>query len=487
MRRAGIALALGLVVLAATVAGNALRARSRQIAVASVPPGAVDPGAVTRFAGALRLPTVSHQDPTQDDPAPFAALHRYLAATFPRVHATLRRETVGGRSLLFTWPGREPSLKPLLLLAHQDVVPVDPASESAWTHPPFAGDVADGFVWGRGAMDDKGALVGLLETVETLVADGFAPRRTIVLAFGHDEEVGGGEGAVALARVLRERGVAPALVLDEGLAVTEDAVPDVAAPVALVGIAEKGYVSVELAVVAQGGHSSTPPRETAVGILAGAVAALERHPMPAAIGGPARRLFEFVGPEMGVVDRTAVANLWLFGPLVVRRLATTPATDALLRTTTAPTMLEGSVKENVLPVRARAVVNFRIRPGDTVAGVLAHVRRVVGDARVQVAPYGPTRSEPSPEASVESAGFLALARTIREVFPGAIVAPSLVLGATDSRHYAVLGADVYRFLPFRLRLDDLKRVHGVDERLPVADYEEAVRFYGRLIRNLDAP
>jgi carboxypeptidase PM20D1 len=487
MRRV-VALATGvLVALAVVLVVNALRFTSRQIPVEPAPAMSLDADVATRLAAAIRFHTVSHQDPAAFDGAPFLAFHRYLAETFPGVHRTLAREVVAGYSLLLTWQGQDRSLPPLLLLGHQDVVPVDPTTASAWTHPPFAGEIADGYVWGRGAMDDKASVLGLLEAVERLLAGGFRPRRTVYLAFGHDEEVGGARGALAIAALLGERRIAPSFVLDEGLAVTEGIVTDVPAPVALIGIAEKGYLSVELTVQAEGGHSSTPPPETAVGILAAAIQRLERQQVPAAIAGPARRLFEFLGPEMGFTNRLALANLWLFAPVVTGRLAGSPATNALIRTTTAPTMLEGSVKENVLPARARAVVNFRILPGDSVAGVLAHVQTTVADARVLAAPLTVTLSEPSPESSVTSPGFLAIERTIRQVFPGSIVAPSLVLGGTDARHYAKLSPDVYRFLPFHIRPDDIRRLHGIDERMAVDDYAAAVRFYAQLIRNADAP
>jgi carboxypeptidase PM20D1 len=473
--------------LVVVVLANTLRFRSRQPAVAPAPPLALDADVAQHLAAAIRFRTVSHQDPADDDRAAFVAFHRWLAETFPRAHAKLAPETVADASLLFTWKGRAADAAPVLLLAHQDVVPVDPATETAWTHPPFAGEIADGFVWGRGALDDKASLVGLLEAVERLLAEGFEPRRTVYLAFGHDEEVGGAHGATTLAARLGEHGVVPLVVLDEGLAVTEGIVPDVASPVALVGIAEKGYVSVELVVQAEGGHSSTPPHETAVGILAAALERLERRQMPARIAGPVRRLFEAIGPEMSLRSRVALANPWLFAPLVTRALEASPETNALVRTTTAPTIVEAGIKENVLPARARAVVNFRVLPGDSTAEVLAHVTAVVADSRVAVTLFRTTLSEPSPESRVDSVGFAAIARTIRELFPGAVVAPSLVLGATDARHYASLGADVYRFLPLRVRAADLRRVHGIDERVAVDDWTNAVRFYARLIRNLDAP
>lgn len=476
---------LGVLLLAAGLVVRALSVPSRQIVVERVAPMPVDPGAVGRLARAVTFRTVSYQDPAETDPEQFRALHRHLESSFPGVHRTLRREMVSGLSLLFTWTGKDASAHPLLFLSHQDVVPVE--SEAAWSHPPFAGDVADEYVWGRGTLDDKLGVLGLLEAIETLLRDGFQPRRTIYLAFGHDEEILGPRGAPALATLLAERGVKPELVLDEGLPVVVGQVPGVRVPVATVGIAEKGYVSVELTVEGEGGHSSMPPVETPIGILANALARVEAHRPRAALTAPVRALLATVARHMDLGRRLAMANLWLFGPLVEWQLTGAPTTDALVRTTTAPTMLEGGPKENVLPTRARAVVNFRIRPGDSVASVLDHVRATANDGRVQVAPLpGAVVSEPSPESSTDSPAFETLARTIREVFPDAIVAPSLVLGATDARYYATLAPGaVYRFLPVRLRADDRKRVHGIDERIAVAGYGDAIRFYARLIRNAD--
>jgi carboxypeptidase PM20D1 len=485
MKRGLAVVLVGVLLLAAGLVVRAVSLPSRQLVVEPVPPMAVDPGAAGRLARAVTFRTVSYQDPAETDPEQFRALHRYLEASFPGVHRTLRRELVSELSLLFTWTGRDPAARPLLFLSHLDVVPVE--SETAWSHPPFAGEIADGHVWGRGALDDKLGVLGLLEAVESLLRDGFQPRRTIYLAFGHDEEVLGRRGAPAIAALLGERGVTPELVLDEGLPVVVGQFSGVRAPVATIGIAEKGYVSVELTVEGEGGHSSMPPPETPVGTLAKAITRLEAHRPRPALAGAARQLLAAVAPHMDLGRRIAIANLWLFGPLVEWQLTGSPVTDALIRTTTAPTMLEGGPKENVLPARARAVVNFRIRPGDSVAGVLAHVQATVADARVKAVPLpSAMRSEPSPESSIESSAFQTLARTIREVFPDALVVPSLVLGATDARHYATLAPGaVYRFIPVRMRPEDRRRVHGIDERIAVAGYEDAVRFYARLIRNAE--
>ncbi len=465
-------------VLAVVVIVRAFGMTSRQMEVSSPPPLVVDAEAVAgRLAASIRYRTVSHFDPTTLDEAAFRGLHRFLESSYPEVHRVLRRETVADWSLLYTWPGRDPSLAPVLFLAHSDVVPV--AAPDEWTHPAYEGVIADGFVWGRGAMDDKDEVIVTLEAVEGLLTDGFVPERTLMLAYGHDEEVGG-RGAIATAALLAERGIRPELVLDEGMAVIDGVMPGVERPLAFVGVAEKGYMSVALEVRAAGGHSSTPPPHTAVGVLARAVQRVEEAPLPARLDGVAGALFDHVGPEMPFAYRLAVANRWLFGGLLKRFLEGNPGTNAAVRTTTAVTMIEGSPKDNVLPSRARAVVNFRILPGDTPESVLAHVRRAVDDPQVTVEAIG-NPSSASPVSPLDSPDLERLQATIAEVFPGAIFAPSLVLGGTDSRHYTGVSDDVYRFAPFRYGPGDLPRNHGIDERVAVDQLGDAVRFYRRLI------
>ncbi len=478
-------LAAAVVVLLALLAVLFIHAASlpsHQVAVEPAPRLALDEDALAeRFAALLRVPTISHEGGEDTDEAAFRTLHALLAAQTPRAHAALRRETVAGLSLLYTWPGRDPSLAPLLLLGHLDVVPVE--SPESWTWPPFDGVVADGFVWGRGAIDDKLNVFGLLEAVEQLAAAGFTPQRTVLLAFGHDEELGGDHGAATVAALLAERGVEPELVLDEGGSIVRGVVPGFDPPLAVVGVAEKGYVSAVLEAHAEGGHSSVPPEITAIGILAEAIERLTASPMPAHLEGPVRALFERgIAPEAPLAQRLVLGNLWLFGPLLERFLSGLPQGAAMLRTTTAPTILEAGIKDNVIPSRARAVVNFRILPGDTIESTLAHVRRAVDDERVEVTAL-PKRREPSPASDLDSDAWRVLARSIREVFPGTVVAPYLVLGGTDARHYRPLTANVYRFQPLRLGQEDLARLHGRDERVAVDALAESVRFYARLIRN----
>lgn len=481
-RRRILALALSVGALGLTVVLVA-RATSRAPHAEDVGPAVameLDPFALSRRLGrALRLRTVSTADERLFPHERFEDLLSQLADDFPRVHACLEPERVGAHAQLFHWAAPEASDGPLLLLAHLDVVPVEEGGE--WPYEPFGGELAEGFVWGRGAMDDKGSALAILEALEHLLGEGFVPRRDLWVALGFDEEVGGERGAAAVASLFVERGVRPALVLDEGLAVLEGLVGGVERPVAAVGVCEKGSATVRLWVEAAGGHSSLPPPHTAVGRVAAAVARLEQRGLPAALDGPARDLFERLVPHMPFAQRLVLANLWLFEPLVLKQLLAAPGTAALVRTTTAATLISGGVKANVLPARAEATVNFRVHPHDTVADVLAHVRAVIDDVEVQVELLEAV--EPSPVSSSAGEAFAWLERTIRQIFPEAIVAPSLVTGATDARHYAACSPTIYRFLPMRLGPDDLPRIHGAGERLALEGYLDMVRFYAQLIRN----
>lgn len=477
---------LALLALAAVLLVRTLGLEPEPSPAAPVEPVAVEADSVAaHLSTAIRVATVSTADAPPDSSA-LATLHRVLELTYPRAHAALEREVVGGGSLLYTWPGTDSSARPILLLAHLDVVPVPPGSAVRWSEPPFEGRIADGFVWGRGAMDDKGSVVAILEAVEALLAEGHRPERTVLLAFGHDEERGGSGGAERIAELLDERDVRPAIVLDEGYAVLEGLVPGVERPVAVVGVAEKGYLSVELVARAEGGHSSMPSGETAVGILARAIGRLEERRPAAAVDGPVRAFLERIAPAAALPQRIVFANLWLTAPLVARALARSPSTNALVRTTTAPTMLSGSDKDNVLPAEANGVVNFRIHPHDTPDAILDHVRETIDDERIEVRTLGAFRTSPSEVSPDEGPAWDVLAGAIRGVFPTAVVAPSLVVGGTDARHYAPVAEAIYRFLPMPLAEADLGRIHGVDERIAVDDLVRMVDFYAAFVRHAGA-
>lgn len=485
MKKIAIVLGLLLLVLIGVVTLRTIRfvPSSGDAAGVAPLPAENDLMLAEHLAGAIRIRSISYQDSIPRRAA-LAELHAYLASTFPRAHATLAREVVGDGNLLFTWTGTDTTLEPIVTMGHLDVVPVEPGSERLWTHAPFSGDIADGFIWGRGTLDDKAGVLSLLEAVEALVTEGVRPRRTVFLAFGADEEVGG-RGATDIIAVLRSRKVHPLVAIDEGSAIVRGVIPGTSRPVGLIGISEKGYASVELTVKGTGGHSSMPPAQTAVGVIAHAIDQLEMHPMRARLNDATAAMFDRVSRDLTLPYRIVMQNLWLTRPLLLRMLSRSPTTNATIRTTTAPTVIEGSPKDNVLPIRSRAIVNFRIIPGDTPEDVLYHVRSTVDDPRVAVA-FAATPTPPSPVSSTTSASYLILARTIRALEPDAIVAPSLVIAATDSRHYAGFARDVYRFLPLPLVEEDLARIHGTNERVGVHDYGRAVAFMTKLVRDLSA-
>jgi carboxypeptidase PM20D1 len=484
-----VACAVALVVLVVIVSINALRLRPDTVAFDTVRPIELDRDAlVDRFAGAIRFPTISHEDIEDTDSVAFRGLHDYFAEQYPGVRGTLTREVVGGLSLLYTWDGTEPDLDPVVLMGHLDVVPVIPGTEEDWAYDPFGGEVADGFIWGRGTMDDKISVVAVLEAVERLIQDGYRPRRTVYLAFGHDEEVGGSRGAAAIEGLLSQRGAEPyAFVLDEGGMIAEGLIPGVEGLVALVGIAEKGYVSVELVVEGPGGHSAMPPPETNIGILAAAIVKLQEAPFPASLDGATRDMFLSLAPHMPFLARAVLGNLWLFEPVVETVLASDPTVAAMLRTTTAPTIIEGGVKANVLPIRARAIVNHRIMPGESPESVIARVTEIVSDTRVSIGVSGEEARGPSPVSDPTGAAFRLVERTIHETTGGEpiIVAPWLVAGGTDAKYYSGSSENIFRFLPSRFEADALTRFHGTNERMEVGGYLASVRFFHRLIRNAD--
>jgi len=443
----------------------------------------IDPGLVAgNLAKALRIQTVSHSGDLPPAAEAFAEFHDFLSASFPRVHRAMAREIVAGHSLLFTWPGRAPGLDPILFSAHMDVVPVEPGTEADWTYPAFSGQVADGFVWGRGALDMKQSLTAYMEAAEALLAAGFVPERTIYFAFTHDEELGA-EAALEIAALLEARGVRLFYTLDEGLTIAEGLVPGVVRPVALIGIAQKGYLTVELVAQDEGGHSSMPPANPMNARLARAVAAVVDNPMPARLAPPATQMFEYLAPEMSLLNRAVLANRWLLGPVLMARLEANPATNALIRTTFAPTVIESGFKPNVLPQQGRAVFNIRILPGDSVAQVRDHVRARIADPGIEVRIVGSSPSEPSAVSDPGSRSFRLLRRTVRQIFPDAVQAPGLVLARTDSRSYERIAANSYLFLPSRLTAEDLPRIHGTNERIAVENYAEIIRFYAQLMRN----
>lgn len=470
--------------LAAVVIARTLQLRPRNDARVAAGPAlakdaVVESAAIARLAVAISIPTVSYFD-SSARVSQFQALHAHLASSFPRLHATLRREVIDSAGLVFTWPGTDTTLAPVFLMGHMDVVPVEPGTEKSWTHPAFGGEIADGFVWGRGTLDDKSAVMAVLEATEQLLAQGYAPRRTLMLSFGYTEEKGGAS-MPRLMSSLAARGVKPHLVVDEGGFVTQGVMAGITKPVALIGIAEKGYLSVRITAKGAEGHSSMPPRATAVGVLAKALSKISDEPMPARLDGAARAMLQTVGAHMSFLRRMVMANLWLFEPVLLRALAGERTTDAMIRTTIAPTMLQASTKDNVLPGTASAVVNLRLLPGDSVAWAVRRLRDVIADDRVTVVPIEGLANEASPVSPTDGDGYRVLHDAVTASFPTAVVTPYLVMGATDGRYLTALTPNVYRFAPFVVTSEDIGRVHGTNERIAIANYLGGIAFERRLI------
>ncbi len=475
-----------MVILVAVLTVNTLRQGSRQIRVEAVSPPQIDAdAAAAKLAVGVTFQTISRPfDPTASA-AEFAKLHLHLQQSFPTAHKVLQREVIGGSGLLYTWQGSDAQSMPIALLAHQDVVPVAPGTEGDWQAEPFSGAIKDGFVWGRGAWDNKGNLYAMLQAVDLLAQSGFQPRQTVYIIAGHDEEVGGQLGAKAIAQLLKSRGVKLDFIMDEGLLITEGIMRGLSQPVALIGIAEKGYLSVSLQATAVPGHSSMPPTQTAIGNMSRVLADLERKQLPAQLSGIAREMLETIAPEMPFFNRVVLSNLWLTAPLVRAQFEASPSTNALIRTTTALTIFNAGNKDNVLPGRADATVNFRLLPGQSPEDVLAHVKRTIASNAITATQSSDFYS-PSTVSPTTSTSYALIQRTVRELFPGTIVAPGLMLGATDARHFVDICDRVYRFSPIRARPEDLPRFHGNNERISIRNYVELIQFYRQLILNLNA-
>ncbi len=472
-----------ILIIAGIMVFKTISYNSKQVNIPLIEAIPINDEAIKNLSEVVQITTISYED--RIDTAAFLTFKNHLDSNFILVDSLLEKTIVNDFSIVYKWPGKNPRLNPILLLGHIDVVPVEKESWEVWTHPPYSGLVSDGFIWGRGTLDDKVSILGILEAIELLLKEDYQPERTVYLACGHDEEIGGFNGAKAIARMFEQQGLSFEYVLDEGMLLIEDALPGLSNPVALIGTAEKGYTTLKLtARLASGGHSSMPPAETAIGILSKAILKLQDNPFPSKIEGPIESLFDYAGPEMSLPMKTIFANRWLTEGLLTWQLSGAPTTNALIRTTVAPTILQSGIKDNVLPSEATAIINFRIAPNETTQSVLDYVKNTIDDTRVEVV-SGNVKysSEPSPISDTDSFGYRVIEKTAHEIFSDIIVAPTLVLAATDSRHYIGVSKNIYRFLPLRMTKENTKRIHGIDERVGIEDYKNAIRFYHQLLKN----
>lgn len=467
---------LGLfVILAAILIFNTLSLSSRQVKPEPLEEMKFPENAFVNLSKAIQFKTISFSEDAIPDSTAFSGFHQFLSETYPLLHQNLTLEKISDYSLLYAWEGSDPSLKPLIFLSHQDVVPVDQPTLGDWEAAPFDGKITDTHIIGRGTLDDKSSLMALMESVETLLKQGFTPKQTIYLAFGHDEELGGGNGAKVIAEYFESKGVRASMTLDEGGYIAENMVPDFDKNMAFVNLAEKGYASFNLIVRTKGGHSSAPPEKNTLGMLAQAIVDLEKNQLPYKMVKPLDAQFEYMGAEMPFFRKLAFANPWLFKGVILKSLNA--------HTTTAPTIIEGGVKDNVIPTLGKATVNFRILPGETIETVKQHIQETVGeDIEVELTGFA---TNPSPVSEVDSDAFNTLQTTIRSVFPEAVVVPGLIGGGTDARYFYKVSDDVFRFYPVRIGPDSMTRFHGIDEKISKDNYKEMVIFTYNLIKKFD--
>jgi carboxypeptidase PM20D1 len=437
-----------------------------------------DDAALARFQTLLRIPTISRYDEAAVDWDQFERFISTLSELYPFVHSRLERERIAGFSLLYRWPGRA-STEPTVLMAHYDVVA---ATDAGWRHPPFAAEIsgsgADRLIWGRGTLDDKGALVAILEAVESQLAAGIVPAQDVYLVFGHDEETAS-TGARAVVDVLESRGIRPTLVLDEGGAIARDAFPGVSEPIAFVGAGEKAPNTFRLVVDQAGGHTSTPPKITATVRLAQAIVRLNNTPFRASLSSTTTEMLRTIGRHASGMSGFAYRHaraLWPIMAPVISRVS--PELNAMTRTTQAVTMLEAGHAVNALAERAAATVNVRIAVDSTVAAATAHITRAIGDDGVRVEVVEP--AEPVPVSPLGGIAWELVAGTVEKAFPGVIVTPYLQTGATDSRHFTRISRGVYRFSPFEMSREERDTLHAKNEHMRIDSWLAGIAFYWAL-------
>ena len=438
--------------------------------------------AINHFAEALKIRTVSPENTADFDSIQFEKFNTFLVETYPLADSLLEKKTFNYFSHLYKWQGSDKKLNPVVLMGHLDVVPVIEQNKSDWKVDPWAGTIQNDTIWGRGTIDDKIGVVGIMEAIELLLSTNFQPKRTVYFAFGHDEEIGGRQGAVAMADYLEKQGVTADYVLDEGGVVAEGLVPGMTKEVALIGTAEKGYLSLNLDVRIEGGHSSMPGKETAIDVMAKAISALKNNPFPPKITVPLEEFMDYIGPEMPFVNKMVFANKSVLSPVLLSIYESTSSGNAQIRTTTSPTIFNSGVKDNIIPLTASATVNFRILPESTSEDVITHVKEVINDDRINISKGGFV-SEPSKLSATDNDQFKILNETILQLFPNVVVTPYLVVGGTDSRHYSEVTDNIYRFSPIQLNENSKKSFHGLNERLAVSDFYNAIAFYVQLIQN----
>ena len=431
---------------------------------------------VSALQALVRCKTVSYNDHSLEEEEEFRKLITMMPELYPRVFDVCSFNQLPDRALLMRWPGKKEA-DPAVMMAHYDVVPV---SEENWDKPPFAGIIEDGVLWGRGTLDTKVTFNGILSAANYLISQGFQPENDIYFAFSGGEEVNG-KGAPNIVQYFEDHGIRPAIVVDEGGAVVENVFPGVKAPCGLIGIAEKGMMNVQYRTRSAGGHASAPKPHTPVGVLAAACKKVEDHPFKAHTEGPAAQMFDTLGRHSTLLYRIIFANMWCFGWVIdLLGKLSGGEMNALVRTTSAFTQMQGSSARNVIPPEATMVANMRLNPKDSVASALDYLRKTVNDPNVEITVL--ESFEPSPISETGCEAWDKVASAVANTWPGCIVAPYLMVQCSDSRHYGKISNHVYRFSAMAMTAEERASIHGNNERIRLESIHKAVEFYIRLMK-----
>ena len=431
---------------------------------------------VKALAELVKCKTVSYEDHSLEDDAEFEKLIGLLPELYPNVAKTCEFRRFPDRGILYRWAGKEAG-EPAVLMAHYDVVPVE---EAYWEKPPFDAVIENGVLWGRGSLDTKVTFNGILSAAENLIAQGFQPKNDVYFAFSGGEEILA-PGAKHIVDYFAAQGITPSMVVDEGGAVVEDVFPGVVGKCAMVGIAEKGQLNLKYSVKSGGGHASAPPKHTPVGRLSMACKAVEGHPFPMRLTRPVREMFDVLGRRSTFAYRVIFANLWCFrGVLDGICKSGGGELNALIRTTVAFTQMRGSKAPNVIPPEASMVSNIRLNPGDSVAFAQQYIRSAIKDENITLEDL--KSFDASPISRTDCEGWQRVKRAVEDTWRGCVVAPYLMMQCSDSRHYRDLSDRVYRFSAMDLTKEELRLIHGNNERIRLEVAERAVEFFLRLMK-----
>ncbi len=472
---------IALLALIAIVLFNTFRTKPWPIKTSDVVLLPLPDSAVQHVSQAIQIPTISISDSSAIDTAAFTAFNHFIERAYPLIHQNLSKTFINRFSMVFEWKGQNATLPPIILMGHYDVVPVEASALDKWTVPPFSGTITDTCIWGRGAVDDKCGVMSILEGAEAMLRKGFTPQRTIFLCFGHDEEISG-RSAGSVVQYLEQKNVRAEMVLDEGGQLSESRLKDVKRPIAVIGVAEKGYASFELTVEKEGGHSSMPAKETAIDILTTALYKLRKKIPSLKLTPQLREFLERVGSSSdNFINKMAASNLWLFRSVIKSKLAAEPEGDAMMHTTIVPTIIQSGIKDNVIPTDAKAIINSRILTGETSKTVEDYIRKIINDDRVNIKKVGKYNSDPSSSTSTQSPAFKRVESALYKNIPRVLPAPYQGIGATDSRYYRRISDGVVNFYP----MTDAKGYHGINERLPIRDLQRGINFFMTIIEESD--